>query len=110
MEWNVGTIMSIGLRVIAQRGEVERVGRRVIAHIALTEEIYSEVKVLLNKIVPELVGELSIAEAKAKVAPEPAPAVPVAPRAAPVATNIFENFLQPRQHDPRSRRGRPQFR
>jgi hypothetical protein len=107
MEWNVGTIMSIGLRVIAQRTEVERVGRRVIAHIALTEEIYSEVKALLNKIVPELVGELKVAETKAKVVPLPPPAPP----AVPVGFDFIERMMQPpqqhpRHHDPRSRRGR----
>jgi hypothetical protein len=108
MDWNIGTITSIGLRVLTHRAEVERVGRRVIAHIVLTEEIFSEVKALLNKIVPELVGELKVAESKAHIAPMPPPPRPQP--VAPAVPNILQDFLQPRHHDPRSRRGRTQFR
>lgn len=107
MEWTIGSIMAIGLRVIEHRSEVERVGRKLIAHIVATEEIFNETKALLKKIVPELAVELSKAEASPPAAPSAPPSPPAAPLTLPVQQLARQFFPMGQQHrDPRGRRGR----
>lgn len=65
MDWSLGNFISIGLRAIANRAEIERVGKKVIAQIVQVEELFGEVREILNKVAPELLVDLRVIPAAA---------------------------------------------
>ena len=63
MDWSIGNIIGIGMRIISNRQEVARVGQKVIAEIVKAEQLFGEVRELMAVIAPELLVDLHIVQA-----------------------------------------------
>lgn len=72
MNWSIGNIVAIGMRIIQHRNEVARVGQKVIAKIVEAEILFGEVRALIEKVAPELLIDLKITPL-IRTAPEPTP-------------------------------------